>query len=137
MYANESTPNRPSLTTIQVTELMKPKKPRMDVPPTYDKARHDPASQQTQRYGRLALGQYALHPEAFPPSRVIYYDDKFVVINDSEWPTKCFVSWSRMPLRISGAYCPERNRHCDGTDADLFLYASVSQVYRSSSDTPS
>ena len=42
----------------------------------------DKQSQQTMNYGREGLGSYIRDPTAFPPSRVIYYNDKFVVIND-------------------------------------------------------
>ena len=45
-------------------------------------ANTDKQSQQTRFYGRDGLAAYIQDPAAFPPSRVVHYSDKFVVIND-------------------------------------------------------
>jgi aprataxin len=42
----------------------------------------DKQSQRTMYFGRDGLAAYTNDPTAFPPSRVVYYSDKFVVIND-------------------------------------------------------
>jgi aprataxin len=64
-----------------VTELMtharKPKNPNK---PTPDATDH--ASARTIFAGRDGLAAYTKDPESFPPSRAVYYNDKFVVIND-------------------------------------------------------
>lgn len=66
---------------------MKPK-PKMDPgrlgERTYLKA--DEASKAVARKDpwRDGLAEYTMDPERFPRSRVIYFDKKFVVINDSE-----------------------------------------------------
>lgn len=50
--------------------------------------RHKPAheadkpTQKTIFHGRDGLAAYTIDPESFPPSRVVYHNDKFVVIND-------------------------------------------------------
>ena len=59
-----------------VTELMK----------TRGKAKQsqeaDAPTRRTVFAGRDGLAAYTIDPEAFPPSRVVYYNDKFVVIKD-------------------------------------------------------
>ena len=50
------------------------------VPPS-DTPQSDPA-RMTTFLGRDGLGAYLSSPASFPPSRVIYYDEKWVVIND-------------------------------------------------------
>ncbi|EMC98276.1 hypothetical protein BAUCODRAFT_32290 [Baudoinia panamericana UAMH 10762] len=55
---------------------MKPKKPK----PSPDKT--DDASKRTVFAGRDGLAAYTTDPASFPQSRVVYYNDKFVVIND-------------------------------------------------------
>lgn len=42
----------------------------------------DKSSQRTVFAGRDGLAAYTTDPESFPQSRVVYYNDKFVVIND-------------------------------------------------------
>lgn len=42
----------------------------------------DKQSQRTMYYGRDGLAAYTNDPTAFPSSRVVYYNDKFVVIKD-------------------------------------------------------
>lgn len=42
----------------------------------------DKPTQKTVFLGRDGLAAYTVDPEAFPPTRVVYYNDKFVVIND-------------------------------------------------------
>ena len=42
----------------------------------------DKPSQRTTFAGRDGLAAYTVDPASFPPSRVVYYNDKFVVIND-------------------------------------------------------
>ncbi|KAK5167831.1 aprataxin-like protein [Saxophila tyrrhenica] len=60
-------------------ELMKPKpKPQHSKP----QKKMDSRSAATTTFGRDGLGVYIAEPESFPESRVLYYDDKFVVIND-------------------------------------------------------
>ena len=55
-----------------VTELMQPKpQPKADLP-----------SRQTTVNGRDGLAAYTEDPSKYPQSRVVYYDDNFVVIND-------------------------------------------------------
>lgn len=50
--------------------------------------RHKPAheadkpTQKTIFHGRDGLAAYTIDPESFPPSRVVYHNEKFVVIND-------------------------------------------------------
>jgi aprataxin len=51
--------------------------------------RHRPAgetadipTQRTIFHGRDGLAAYTIDPESFPPSRVVYHNEKFVVIND-------------------------------------------------------
>jgi aprataxin len=51
--------------------------------------RHKPAgesadkpTQKTIFQGRDGLAAYTIDPESFPPTRVVYYNEKFVVIND-------------------------------------------------------
>lgn len=55
---------------------MSPKKPK----PT--PAATDKRTQRTVFYGRDGLAAYTTDPASFPPSRVLYHNDKFVVIND-------------------------------------------------------
>lgn len=54
----------------------KPKAPK----PTSDTTDHQTA--RTVFAGRDGLAAYTIDPAGFPPSRVVYYNDKFVVIND-------------------------------------------------------
>jgi aprataxin len=42
----------------------------------------DRPTQRTTFFGRDGLGPYTVDPQSFPPSRVVYYNEKFVVIND-------------------------------------------------------
>lgn len=42
----------------------------------------DRPTQKTVFLGRDGLAAYTVDPEAFPPSRLVYHNDKFVVIND-------------------------------------------------------
>jgi aprataxin len=42
----------------------------------------DQPTQKTVFQGRDGLAAYTIDPESFPPSRVVYYNEKFVVIND-------------------------------------------------------
>jgi aprataxin len=42
----------------------------------------DVPTQKTIFHGRDGLAAYTIDPESFPPTRVVYYNDKFVVIND-------------------------------------------------------
>ena len=42
----------------------------------------DVQSQRTTCAGRDGLAAYTVDPASFPPSRIVYYNDKFVVIND-------------------------------------------------------
>jgi aprataxin len=56
------------------------KKPAAEMKPKPTTA--DKQSQQTMNYGRDGLGSYIQDPTAFPSRRVVYYNDKFVVIND-------------------------------------------------------
>ncbi|WPG99236.1 Hypothetical protein R9X50_00204700 [Acrodontium crateriforme] len=67
---------QPSTRPNAFAELMKPKK-RKVAPDTTDA----PTSR-TMFAGRGGLGAYTADPESFPASRVVYYNDKFVVIND-------------------------------------------------------
>lgn len=61
-----------STDTEAVTELMKPKaKPSVDA-----------STRKTTWHGTAGLGAYTVAPETFPSDRVLYYNDKFVVIND-------------------------------------------------------
>ncbi|KAI7330067.1 hypothetical protein KC315_g5869 [Hortaea werneckii] len=68
----------PSARPNAFTELMskKPTKPK----PSPDKTDHQTAK--TIFAGRDGLAAYTVDPASFPPSRVVYYNDKFVVIND-------------------------------------------------------
>jgi aprataxin len=61
-----------------VTELMKPKPKRQRQP----EKNADKNSLRTIFSGRDGLKPYTVDPESYPPSRVVYYNDKFVVIND-------------------------------------------------------
>lgn len=49
-------------------------------PSTKDEVDHP--TQRTVFAGRDGLAAYTVDPEAFPPSRVVYHNEKFVVIND-------------------------------------------------------
>lgn len=60
-----------------VAELMKAK----SRPPSAKK-NMDNRSARTTQHGRDGLRPYTVEPESFPDSRVVYYDKKFVVIND-------------------------------------------------------
>lgn len=62
---------------IQVTELMKPK-PKI----APSRANKDEPTSRTLFFGRDGLAAYTVDPNSFPQSRVIYYNDKFTVIND-------------------------------------------------------
>jgi len=66
-----------------VTDLMSPKKgvPKPTKLPRSDTSTSDPA-RSTTFLGRDGLGAYILSPDSFPASRVIYHDEKWVVIND-------------------------------------------------------
>lgn len=68
------------LTIPPVTDLMSPKKKKPKLPhsttPKTDPARN------TTFLGRDGLGAYITSPASFPASRVIYHDEKWVVIND-------------------------------------------------------
>ncbi|KAK4541044.1 hypothetical protein LTR36_008413 [Oleoguttula mirabilis] len=57
------------------TELLKPKKPK----PT---PKADEKTARTVFAGRDGLAAYTTDPASFPQSRVVYYNEKFVVIND-------------------------------------------------------
>ena len=61
---------------------MSPKKPPLSkkVPPS-DTPESDPA-RTTTFLGRDVLGAYIASPSSFPTSRIIYHDEKWVVIND-------------------------------------------------------
>ncbi|KAG7002393.1 hypothetical protein G7Y79_00027g060850 [Physcia stellaris] len=64
------------------TTLMSPKKPK-EHPKKPAKASYDPSSALgTTFLGRNELGAYIASPATFPKSRVLYYNEKFVVIND-------------------------------------------------------
>lgn len=85
-----SLPSSLSFTDMNtVTDLMSPhKKRRTSSPPkSRTKTPHsstpstDPA-RNTTFLGRDGLGAYIASPSSFPASRVIYHDDKWVVIND-------------------------------------------------------
>lgn len=61
---------------------MSPKKPaRAKKTPPSSTLRADPA-RSTTFLGRGGLGAYVISPESFPASRVIYHNEKWVVIND-------------------------------------------------------
>ncbi|KAK4963690.1 aprataxin-like protein [Elasticomyces elasticus] len=60
-------------------ELMSPKKPKAPKPTAKGT---DTTTKQTVFLGRDGLAAYTTDPASFPPSRVVYYNDKFVVIND-------------------------------------------------------
>lgn len=70
------------LTPIVVTTLMSPKKVKPPPAPSPEVAPRHPATTATTFLGRKGLGAYIASPEPFPPSRVISYSEKFVVIND-------------------------------------------------------
>ncbi|KAK3679989.1 aprataxin-like protein [Recurvomyces mirabilis] len=61
------------------TELMSPKKPKQPKPTP---SRTDQPTKQTIFAGRDGLAAYTTDPASFPASRVVYYNDKFVVIKD-------------------------------------------------------
>lgn len=65
-----------SLIVDPVTELLKSKKPKSTPDTTDDRTRR------TVFAGRDGLAAYTTDPASFPQSRVVYYDDSFVVIND-------------------------------------------------------
>lgn len=58
-----------------VTEIMKPKSKAAPTLP-------DDATKKTTFFGQDGLAAYTVDPASFPSSRVVYYNDKFVVIND-------------------------------------------------------
>ncbi|KJX93893.1 histidine triad nucleotide-binding protein [Zymoseptoria brevis] len=58
------------------TELMSRKKVTSPV------RNADRPTQRTTHFGRDGLGAYTADPQSFPPSRVVYHNEKFVVIND-------------------------------------------------------
>lgn len=60
---------------------MSPKKPLSKKVPPSDTPQSDPA-RTTTFLGRDGLGAYIASPASFPASRVIYHDEKWVVIND-------------------------------------------------------
>lgn len=62
---------------IEVTELMKPKPKIQPIEHSRDKR-----TERTLAFGRDGLAAYTLNPASFPASRVVYYNDKFTVIND-------------------------------------------------------
>lgn len=62
---------------MTVTELLKPK----DKPPSKSRPKRDPSAR-TVFAGRDGLAAYTTDPAAFPPSRVVYSNEKFTVIND-------------------------------------------------------
>jgi aprataxin len=69
-------PNPPPLHNLiidPVTELMRHR-------PAGEAA--DKPTQKTIFQGRDGLAAYTIDPESFPPTRVVYHNDKFVVIND-------------------------------------------------------
>lgn len=55
--------------------MMKPKKKQAPIST-------DSATKRTIFSGRDGLAAYTVDPASFPTSRVVYYNDKFVVIND-------------------------------------------------------
>ncbi|KAF2190132.1 HIT-like protein [Zopfia rhizophila CBS 207.26] len=62
------------------TELMAPKKSKPSSPPT---PKPSSSTSYTKVFKeRSGLGAYIENPESYPPSRVILYDDDWVVIND-------------------------------------------------------
>jgi aprataxin len=66
---------------ISVAELMRPKpKPEATIRP--QRSMGDIQSQQTTYLGRDGLAAYTVDPGSFPSTRVVYYNEKFVVIND-------------------------------------------------------
>lgn len=73
MYVDVSLPRHQGLIIDSaVTELMQPKpQPKIDTP-----------SKETFFYGRDGLGAYTDDPAKYPQSRVVYYNDDFVIIND-------------------------------------------------------
>ncbi|KAK5113729.1 hypothetical protein LTR85_010746 [Meristemomyces frigidus] len=66
----------PSKKPNAFTELLKPKKPKSTPDKTDDRTRH------TVFAGRDGLAAYTTDPASFPQSRVVYYNEEFVVIND-------------------------------------------------------
>lgn len=60
---------------IEVTEMMKPKQKSPPVSP-------DAATKRTLFSRRDGLAAYTIDPASFPQSRVVYFNDKFTVIND-------------------------------------------------------
>ncbi|KAK3110017.1 aprataxin-like protein, partial [Teratosphaeriaceae sp. CCFEE 6253] len=73
----QSTDHPPSSRPSAFTELMSPRKAKSSRPSSTDTA-----TKQTTFYGRDGLAAYTTDPVSFPPSRVVYFNDKFVVIND-------------------------------------------------------
>ena len=61
---------------------MKPKKSKSPKKPKPVPPKTDAPSSRTVFAGRHGLGAYTADPEAYPTSRVIYHNEKFVVIND-------------------------------------------------------
>lgn len=72
----------PKLISVTVTDLMSPEKaPPSKKTPYISTPQSDPA-RNTTFLGRDGLGAYITSPASFPASRVIYHDEKWVVIND-------------------------------------------------------
>ena len=72
------------LTRLSVTDLMSPKKhenTKSKKVPHSNTLASDPA-RNTVFLGRDGLGAYLQSPASFPASRVIYHDEKWVVVND-------------------------------------------------------
>ena len=61
---------------------MSPKKPKAQPGHPTTTKKTPLSAEATTFLGRDGLGAYIASPEAFPTSRVVYHDDKFVVIND-------------------------------------------------------
>lgn len=68
------------LIILAVAELMRPK-PKAPVQPKQSSSKAASAPGRSFK-NRAGLGLYTHDPASFPTSRVIYYDDAFVVIND-------------------------------------------------------
>ncbi|KAK3069966.1 aprataxin-like protein [Teratosphaeriaceae sp. CCFEE 6253] len=73
----QSTDHAPSSRPSAFTELMSPRKAKSSRPSSTDTA-----TKQATFYGRDGLAAYTTDPASFPPSRVVYFNDRFVVIND-------------------------------------------------------
>ena len=73
---------RTNTNTALVTDLMSHKKPSPSKKQPHSSTPQSDPARITAFLGRDGLGAYITNPSSFPPSRVIYYDDKWVVIND-------------------------------------------------------